>query len=221
MTSAPAEDLETMRAAAAVAYHDAFAACRSYLQQDSRAAALSRDWFRKFWQRNHEALMIECVLKAVQGDLENARLWLTAQPGMEEKALRQHQYGCGSWGNEQWLIDRLIDITYYFHEDRERVRDDPLVRLLITNDSKDRYDFTVVSVMGVISQGAEGLELEQVYRRYTALRGVKFIRANCGTAKSHEYNATNGTAQMTCGEYKITNFAVEVENFLKHHQVYF
>merc|ERR1740138_318012 len=33
--------------------------------------------------------------------------------------------------------------------------------------------------------------------------------------------AANGTAQMTCGEWKITSAVVEVEHFLKHNQVYF
>lgn len=33
--------------------------------------------------------------------------------------------------------------------------------------------------------------------------------------------AANGTAQMTCGEWKITSAAVELEHFLKHNQVYF
>lgn len=274
-TSAGAPDSAV--ASAASAYRDAFVACRAVLRLDSRVV-LGRDWFRAFWRRNHEALMIECLVSAVQQDVDHARLWLAAQPGVDEKALVQHKFGVGSWEDEQWLIDCLIDITYYFPEDRNRIRRDPLVRLLLTNDSSERYDFTVISVMGVVSQGADGFELENVYRRYEAQRGVKFIRANTGTAKSHAYNAdkveeaiqkvttqafgmigysqgganmfkaesnlcggtpeqralasglrcrnflfpaANGSAQASCGEWKITRAIVEIESFMKHHQVTF
>jgi len=262
---------------AVAAYRDAFAACRAVLRLDSRGV-LGRDWFRAFWQRNHEALMIECLVSAVQQDVDNARLWLAAQPGVGEKPLVQHNFGVGSWEDEQWLIDCLLDVTYYYEEDRNRIRRDPLVRLLITNDPADRYDFTVISVMGVVSQGAAGFELDNVYRRYEARRGVTFIRADTGTAKSHAYNAdkveeairkvptkawgmigysqgganlfkaesnlcggtpeqralteglrcrnflfpaANGSAQATCGEWKFTKGIVEIEGFLKHHQVSF
>jgi len=174
--------------AAVAAYREAFAACRAVLRLDP-SITIGRDWFKSFWQRNYEALMLECILRNVQDDVDNARKWFAVQPGVAELSPESHKWGTGGWENEQWLIDVLIDITYYFPEDRARIRSDPLTRLLLCNDPADRYDFTVISVMGVISQGAEGLELEATYKRYNQRRGVTFIRADTGTVKKHEYNA--------------------------------
>lgn len=264
---------------AVAAYHDAFAACRSLLRQDSQnnfRSVLGLEWFRDFWNRNHEALMIECLTRAVQNDVDGAQLWFIAQPGIDEKSFRNHGRGTGSWENVQWLIDRIIDVTYFYEEDRKLVRQDPLVRMLIENDPTHRYDFTIVSGMGVVTEGAAGTELQHAYKRCEARRGVKIIRADTRTAKSHEWNAAkveeairkvdtkawgvigysqgganvfkaesrlcggtpeqrklteglccrnficsnaNGTTQATCGEWKITKLAVELEYFLKHYQV--
>jgi hypothetical protein len=174
------------------AYHEAFAACRTVLRQDAInkfRSVLQCEWFRDFWKRNHEALMVECITRVVQNNVDGAQDWFLAQPGIDEKAFRHHGSGSGSWENTQWLIDRIIDITYFREEDRKQVRQDPLVRLLIENDPADRYDFTIVSCMGVVTEGAAGTELQHAYRRCEQRRGVKVIRADTRTAKSHEWNA--------------------------------
>jgi hypothetical protein len=129
-----------------------------------------------------------------------------------------------------------------------------------------------------VTEGAAGTELQHVFKRCEARRGVKVIRADTRTAKSHEFNAAkveeairkvdtktwgvigysqgganvfkaesrlcggtpeqrklteglvcrnficsnaNGTTQATCGEWKITKLAVELEKFLKHYQVHY
>jgi hypothetical protein len=69
------------------------------------------------------------------------------------------------------------------------LRKDPLVRLLIPNPP-GHYNFVIVSAMGVITEGKQGLELRDAYRRLEAERGVKAIRADTGTARSMEYNSS-------------------------------
>ena len=44
--------------------------------------------------------------------------------------------------------------------------------------------------MGVITEGAQGLELAAALERLEKKRGVKTIRADTGTARSFEYNGS-------------------------------
>ena len=60
---------------------------------------------------------------------------------------------------EQQLVDAILDAVIYDKKDRERLSKDPLVRLLIPN-RPGQYDFTVVTAMGVITDGKAGTELE-------------------------------------------------------------
>jgi hypothetical protein len=62
------------------------------------------------------------------------------------------------------------------------------VRLLI-DPPAGRYDLTIISCMGVITDGQEGRELEDAYRRLEEKRGIRIIRAHTGIARSLEYNA--------------------------------
>ena len=89
---------------------------------------------------------------------------------------------------EQAVVDAILDAIIYDPKDRERLRSDPLVRLLIPNP-EGKYDFSVVSAMGVITDGREGTELQSTFERLENKRGVKTIRADTATARSFEYNA--------------------------------
>ena len=89
---------------------------------------------------------------------------------------------------EQKIVEAIIDAIIYEPKDRERLKADPLVRLLIPNPP-GHYDFTVVSAMGVITEGKKGKELQNAIERLEKLRGVKTIRADTATVRSLEYNA--------------------------------
>lgn len=90
--------------------------------------------------------------------------------------------------SEQALIDAILDALIYDSYDREKLRNDPLVRLLIPN-TDGNYDFTIVTAMGVITEGKAGTELHTALHRLEEKRGVKSIRADTATARSFEYNA--------------------------------
>jgi len=96
--------------------------------------------------------------------------------------LKPEKYG------EQAVVDAILDTIIYDPKDRERLRSDPLVRLLIPNP-EGKYDFSIVSAMGVITEGREGTELQSTFERIEKQRGVKTIRADTATARSFEYNA--------------------------------
>jgi hypothetical protein len=91
--------------------------------------------------------------------------------------------------SEQDLIDAILEATIFDNTDRERLRMDPLVRLLIRNPP-GHYDFIIVSAAGVITEGKKGLELKDAFERLEKQRGVKVIRADTATARSIEYNAS-------------------------------
>jgi hypothetical protein len=90
--------------------------------------------------------------------------------------------------DSQTLIDAILDCTIYEESDRERLRRDPLVRLLISNPP-GHYNFTIVTAMGVVTEGKKGIELVDALNRLEKQRGVKTIRSDTATARSLEYNA--------------------------------
>ncbi len=89
---------------------------------------------------------------------------------------------------EQGLIDAILDALIYDKYDREKLRNDPLVRLLISNP-EGHYDFTIVTAMGVITEGKAGTEMQNALERLKKKRGIRFIRSDTATARSFEYNA--------------------------------
>lgn len=90
--------------------------------------------------------------------------------------------------DEQLLIDAILDSIMYDEIERECLGRDPLLRLLIPNPPGN-YSFTIVSAMGVVTEGKQGLELIGAFDRLEKQRGVKVIRSDTATARSLEYNA--------------------------------
>ena len=185
------------------AYRKAFAYCAALLELDRYAFQLP--WFREFYQRNYDALMIKSVFDNVMDDVDDVRHWLQAlRNGSQEqfpidetehnmsidagdsvnddrddddddndidevdsadsdewRPLDTPVAGDGlfiapEFRGEQVIVDAIIDAMIYNEADRDRLRKDSLVRLLIPNPSGVHYDFAIVSAMGVITEGERG-----------------------------------------------------------------
>jgi hypothetical protein len=225
------------------AYRNAFEACTRVLELDK--LAFHADWFRIFYQRNYDALMIQSMHSNVMDDVDKVRHWFSAlrrgssarttsqtghpllqplgapdsyledsrptiprpeknlleeiggfianigKPSVQERLAElegvnvfndPHRYG------EQAVLDAIIDAIIYREVDRNALKADPLVRLLIPNPP-GKYDFAIVSAMGVITEGQRGKELEVAFQRLKKQRGVEVVRSDTGTARSFEYNA--------------------------------
>ena len=173
---------KTLRDQAVAAYTKSFALCANVLDQNP--SAFQSMLMKQYWSRNFEALMIMSVFDDVKSDVENARGWFCAQLKMTRETLSEHV------DDEAWLVDKVIDSLYFEREDRERLRQDPLCRLLIANPP-GKYDISIVSCMGVITEGANGTELESTFARLEEKRGVCVYRANTGTMRSLEFNANH------------------------------
>ena len=104
--------------------------------------------------------------------------------------------------SEQVLIDAILDAIIFHEKERESLSNDPLVRLLISNPPGE-YNFVIVTAMGVITEGERGLELQAALERIKTKRGVSVVRADTGTARSLEFNASK------------INEAIEVVNKMK------
>jgi hypothetical protein len=89
----------------------------------------------------------------------------------------------------QMLVDAIIESLIFERSDKDRMRKDPLVRLLIPNDP-GRYNVVIISAAGVVTEGKNGTELQNAFTRLEKRRGVKVIRADTATARSLEYNAS-------------------------------
>jgi hypothetical protein len=163
------------------AYEAAFAACRAVIAAEPRA--FRWPWLKAFWHRNYEALVVLSVVRNVTDDVDRVRPWLQIRTG---RAVPR---------SEQRLVQAVIDALYLEEDDRTALKADPLVRLLL-DPPEGHYDFTVISCMGVITDGEKGRELEDAYKRLTAQRGVRVLRANTASARSLEYNATRVEAAI-------------------------
>jgi hypothetical protein len=155
-------------------YRKAFDACASLLQKDPLAFQLP--WFKHFWNRNHEALVVLSVVRNVQEDVDRVRSWLETRTGEPVRS------------KEQELLEQVVGALYHSPTDRKRLLSDPLVRQLI-DPPAGQYRFTVVSAMGVITYGALGHELEEAFTRLEQRRGIRVVRADTATARSLEFNA--------------------------------
>jgi len=156
------------------AYRRAFDACAALIEEDR--TAFQAAWFKSFWTRNEEALRVLSVVRNYQDDIDRVRPWL------------HHRSGRRSFRHEQDLTQAVIEGLFHDPRDHKRLRADPLVRLLI-DPPPGRYDFTIVSAMGVITEGERGTELEDAFHRLEQQRGVRVVRAPTGTAMSLEDNA--------------------------------
>ena len=98
---------------------------------------------------------------------------------------------------EQEIVDAIIDTMIFEEANRKAMKNDPLVRLLIPNPPGN-YNISIVTAMGVITEGKKGLELQDALRRLKEKRGVHHFRADTGTARSFEYNASKIQEAIEC-----------------------
>jgi hypothetical protein len=156
------------------AYQAAFRACAQLMQREQRAFQLP--WFRAFWLRNEEALRVLSAVRNYQEDVDQVRRWYRVQTGRD------------GFQSEQELLEATVRVLYADPRHQEAVLSDPLTRLLL-DPPPGRYRFSIVSCMGVITDGQDGKELVDAYRRLEERRGIRILRAHTGISRSLEYNA--------------------------------
>jgi hypothetical protein len=166
MTGQSSQECETCQSAIQL-YNTAFRACREVLKLDK--LAFHADWFKSFYRRNYDALMLKTVYENVMEDVDEVRQWMSSlnnatddSPPPQEKKNADDDDD-DKWEffidfmhpenhSEQGLLDAIIDLIYYNEDEKEVIKSDPLSRLLITNPDGN-YNFSIVTAMGVITDG--------------------------------------------------------------------
>jgi hypothetical protein len=162
------------RQAARAAFEESFALCAELNRQQPRA--FQEPWLRAYMARNYEALQVLSVVRNAQQRVDRVREWLQVRTG---EALPR---------SEQAQVDAVIEALYAYADDRRALKRDPLVRLLL-DPPEGTYDFTVVTAMGVVTDGAAGVELDEAFQRLSAQRGVRLVRADTANMRSLDFNA--------------------------------
>lgn len=174
---------------AIAAYKDAFSACSQVLSIDK--LAFQADWFKAFYRRNYDALMVKSVYDNVIDDVDATRHWLEAlrrgsgggslsdsegmtqppshsmlddfdssmakvispvpipKPGPVSMIMKPF-FTCPEKQTEQDLIGGIIEAMFFDKSERDYIKCDPLVRLLIANES-GHYNFTIITAVSFFS----------------------------------------------------------------------
>lgn len=156
------------------AYGEAYAAAQTLLKAQPSAFKLA--WFSDFWSRTHEMLVLRSFLRNLRDQVEECVAWT------------ERRIGHSLPSDEQARLKIAIDILYFHPEDKERLLHDPLVRLQI-EPPKGRVDLSIISSMGIITEGKQGFELASSYERLQKERGIKLVRTDTGTIRTLNYNA--------------------------------
>eukprot|EP00961_Rhodomonas_salina_P098752 1328744-Rhodomonas_salina.2 len=192
--------IQGLRSAAVGVYRSSFSACRALVAHDHRSL-LRIPWLKAYYERNLEALVVRTITRNILQDVDRVRGWLVAQPcsaaaGLTQPELERLLAECaanptqaeGSFYVSDALLAHVVEAIYFHAPDRRRLLADPLVRLCVVDEASEAsaLDFTIVSGMGVITEGCAGQELQASLGRLQALHGVAFVRANTGTARHLE-----------------------------------
>jgi len=188
-------------------YRESFDNCAAVLDLDKHAFHAS--WFRNYYKRNYDALMIKSVVDNLVEDVDGVRHWyvcfhrirqITHASSNRCNALRKGSMRllqqpeddfflvCDA-EDKQSILDAVLDCLIFEETTREELREDPLLRLMISNPPGE-YNFNIVTAMGVITDGKKGIELQNAFERLESQRGVQVVRSDTGTARSLEFNAS-------------------------------
>ncbi|MBK8482095.1 MAG: hypothetical protein IPL40_13160 [Proteobacteria bacterium] len=155
-------------------YERATTACAALLNAERRAFELP--WLAHFWARNEEALRVLSVLRDLRRGDAGVSRWLRARAGAS--AGEPHASD----------VPAVVRALYARPADQRQQLADPLVQLL-WEPPPGRYTLTIISCMGVVTGGAAGDELAEVFERLTSERAIQVVRAATGTGRSLEHNA--------------------------------
>lgn len=141
--------------------------------------------FKDFWARTIDALRIASVLDDVQNDYDETRIWLnyhlkTSQNPSYPKNERECSFA-------QKII-AIVDFIFARDEDKKAILLDPLTWFMPT-PKKGNVSLTLVTAMGIITNGTAGHELETVFERLKNTRNIDTRRTNTGTIQPIQYNA--------------------------------
>lgn len=191
-------------------WNDAFSAARNFIRNADdpcRNPAL-----RAFMARAADALRIASVCDDIRNGYDETRRWFACR--LKTVLRRDLPDPCAR--SRAQMIGDIIEIFYACDEEKRDLRRDPLVWFL-PPVPQGRVDLTIVTAMGIITDGSAGHELESVFKRLEQSRGIKTVRTDTGTIRPLQYNAeqiARVIAQID-GPYAVVGYSQGCPNMMK------
>ena len=140
--------------------------------------------FKDLWARATDALRIASVYDDLQNDNDEVRRWFSYR---YEATYHRPLPSITDLTRAQ-TYSAIIDLIYAFDDDKTALRRDPIVWFMPA--APDGFvDLTLITAMGIVTNGIAGHELETVFKRLALTRHISTIRTNTGTIKPLQYNA--------------------------------
>ena len=165
------------RKSARKAYQYVIKLCAAIIQK--YPVFMENEEFKKFYSRVYEAIFIQSVSQNLCDDTDDVRHWFSVRSGIAIDKIEDL--------SKSERIRAIIDVLYYYPEHRERMANDPLTWLAI-RPAPGPIDLTILTAMGVITDGKNGKELSQAFARLERDRQVRIVRADTGNIKSLTFN---------------------------------
>ncbi|MBQ9243100.1 MAG: hypothetical protein IJ165_07710 [Proteobacteria bacterium] len=165
------------RKSARKAYQYVIRLCASIIQK--YPVFMENEDFKKFYARIYESLIIHSVERDLRNDTDDVRHWFSVRSGISLDQITQI--------SKSERIRAIIDVLYYYPDHRERIASDPLTWLGIRPDPGP-IDLTILTAMGVITDGKNGKELHRAFERLQRDRDIRIVRADTGNIKSLNFN---------------------------------
>ncbi len=191
-------------------WSDAFSAAQNFVR--SAADPCQNPALSAFMARAADALRIASVCDDIRNGYDETRLWFDCRlktvfcrdlpdPGARSRAQ---------------MIGDIIEIFYAYDDEKRDLRRDPLVWFL-PPVPKGQVDLTIVTAMGIITDGSAGHELESVFKRLRQTRGIKTVRTDTGTIRPLRYNAEQIARVIARidGPYALVGYSQGCPNMMK------
>ena len=115
-------------------YRDAFNACAEVLRIDK--LAFQTKWFKSFYQRNYDALMVKSVYDDIVNDIDDVRKWLCALQRTQSRANintndkleKVVSFDNPEESSDYDIVDGIIDLLFYDEDEKKHIREDPITR---------------------------------------------------------------------------------------------
>ena len=140
--------------------------------------------FKDLWARATDALRIASVYDDLQNDNDEVRRWFSYR---YEATYHRPLTSITDLTRAQ-TYSAIIDFVYAFDDDKTALRRDPIVWFMPAAPA-GTVDLTLITAMGIVTNGIAGHELETVFKRLALTRHISTIRTNTGTIKPLQYNA--------------------------------
>lgn len=146
----------------------------------ARKDAFQLPIMKKLWARVVESRRVASIYDDIIHRYDETRHWFAYRTHINENDIDNLSL--------EKIYKEIVDIIYAENENKKDIFSDPLLWFM-PPIPQGKIDLTIVTSMGIITNGANGHELETVFQRLEKSRGVRVVRSDTGTVRPLDYNA--------------------------------